>query len=480
VLITNDPWKTASQLNDITIATPIFRNHKLVAFFVNCCHALDIGGRGLSADSRSVYEEGIFIPVMKLYDAGKPVEALFELLRANVRTPEEVHGDIHSQIVGNEVGGKQLLAFLKEFGLEDIETLADEIIGRTEEGMRERIRDLSDGEYRFKLTIDGFDAPIVINTRIIIDGDELTVDFDGSSGAVPQGINVCLNYTRAYTTYGIKCVISPDIPNNEGSFKPVKVEAPPGSILNARHPSAIGGRHLVGHFLPSAVMGAFAQALPDRIMAAGFDGLWDTHISGVERGTGKHFSFTWFSAGGTGALKGQDGLSATAYPSGIAGVPVEVIETLAPLVIRKRELRPDSGGPGAFRGGLGQTMEIEVLSDEPYIFSGLYERLDFPAPGLHGGKQGQTGRLLTSNSAELKSKISCRLPHDTVVTLEMPGGGGFGPPVQRDPMQVLNDVRNGYVSPKSARKDYGVVIDTDRWEIDEPATKRLRQQMMGQ
>jgi N-methylhydantoinase B len=226
-------------------------------------------------------------------------------------------------------------------------------------------------------------------------------------------------------------------------------------------------------------MGAFAQALPDRIMASGFDGLWDTHISGVERGTGKHFSFTWFSAGGTGALKGQDGLSATAYPSGIAGVPVEVIETLAPLVIRKRELRADSGGPGTFRGGLGQTMEIEVLSDEPYIFAGLYERLNFPAPGLHGGKQGQTGRLLTSNSAELKSKKSCRLPQDTVVTLEMPGGGGFGPPMQREPMKVLNDVRNGYVSPTSARKDYGVVIDTERWKIDESATKKLRSQMMG-
>ena len=477
VLITNDPWKTASQLNDITIATPIFSGNKLVAFFANTCHALDIGGRGLSADSRSVYEEGIFIPVMKLYEAGKPVEAIFELLRANVRTPEEVYGDIHSQIMGNEVGGKQLVAFLKEFNLEDIETLADEIIGRTEKGMRDRIRNLPDGKYRFRLSIDGFDAPIVINTCISINEDELTVDFDGSSGAVPRGINVCLNYTRAYATYGIKCVISPDIPNNEGSFRPVKVTAPPGSILNAKFPSAVGGRHLVGHFLPSAVMGAFALAMPDRIMAPGFDGLWDTQISGVERGTGEHFSFTWFSAGGTGALKGQDGLSATAYPSGIAGVPAEVIEALAPLVIHSRELRADSGGPGTFRGGLGQTMEIEVLTDEPYLFAGLYERITFAAPGLHGGRAGHTGRLQTSNRIDLKPKISCRLPEDTKVTLEMPGGGGFGPPTKRDPMRVLNDVRNGYVTSKSARMDYGVVIDTHRWEIDEPATKELRQQM---
>ncbi|MGD9042088.1 MAG: hydantoinase B/oxoprolinase family protein [Desulfobacterales bacterium] len=479
VLITNDPWKTASQLNDITIATPIFMKDKLVAFFVNCCHALDIGGRGLSADSRSVYEEGMFIPVMKLYDAGSPVEAIFELLSANVRTPEEVNGDIHSQIVANEVGGKQLLAFMKEFDLQDIEGLSDEIIGRTEKAMRDCISDLPNGGYAFELTIDGFDNPIVISTNITIDEDDLTVDFDGTSGAVPQGINVCLNYTRAYTTYGIKCVIAPDIPNNEGSFRPVKVEAPPNSILNAGYPSAVGGRHLVGHFLPSAVMGAFAQALPERIMAPGFDGLWDTCISGIERNTGKHFSFTWFSSGGTGALKGQDGLSATAYPSGIAGVPVEVIETLAPLVIRRRELRADSGGPGNFRGGLGQTMEIEVLSDEPYLFAGLYERIKFPAPGLHGGKDGYSGQLRASNNIDLKPKISCLLPEGTRVILEMPGGGGFGPPVERDLKRVRDDVRNGYVSPQSAKEDYGVIIDTKRWEVDEAATKELRQQMKG-
>ena len=234
---------------------------------------------------------------------------------------------------------------------------------------------------------------------------------------------------------------------------------------------------LVAAAILGILLGAFALALPDRIMAPGFDGLWDTHISGVERGTGKHFSFTWFSAGGTGALKDQDGLSATAYPSGIAGVPAEIIEALAPLVICRRELRTDSGGPGTFRGGLGQTMEIEVLTDEPYLFAGLYERINFAAPGLHGGQMGHTGRLLTSNGIELKPKISCRLPEDTVVTLEMPGGGGFGPPMKRNPMRVLKDVRNGYVLPESAKIDYGVVIDTDRWEIDESATKELRQQM---
>ena len=477
VLITNDPWKTASQLNDITIATPIFKGDRLIAFFANCCHALDIGGRGLSADSRSVFEEGLFIPVMKLHESGRPVDAVFELLAANVRTPEEVLGDIHSQIIGNEVGGRQLLSFVEEFGLVDIEVLSDEIVARSEQAMRERIAALPDGEYSHRLTIDGFDEPITIAARVIIAGDALTVDFAGSSGPVPLGINVTLNYTRAYATYGIKCAISPDVPNNEGSFRPITVTAPEGSLLNAKYPAAVGGRHLVGHFLPSAVMGALADALPHSVMAPGFDGLWDTHISGVDRRTGRHFSFTWFSSGGTGALDDKDGLSATAYPSGIAGVPVEVIETLAPLVVRRRELRADSGGAGRSRGGLGQSMEIEVLTDEPYLFSGLYERTRHAAPGLQGGCAGAPGRLSAGNGIALEPKISRLVPAETIVILHMPGGGGFGPPAARDPARVLDDVRAGYVSAEAARERYGVAIDTGTWQVDERETAALRATM---
>src|SRR5581483_5120502 len=270
------------------------------------------------------------------------------------------------------------------------------------------------------------------------------------------------------------CVISPDVPNNEGSFRPVHVTAPPGSILNARFPAAVAGRHLVGHFLPSAVMSALAQALPERVMAPGFDGLWDTQITGTERGTGRHFSFTWFSAGGTGALRGQDGLSATAYPSGVAGVAVEVIETLAPIVLRRRALRPDSGGPGTFRGGLGQVMEVEVLTDEPYVFSGLYERIRHPAPGLAGGHPGAPGRVTTSNAVALPPKLSRLVPADTVVTLELPGGGGYGPPAAREPARVAEDVREGYVSIEQAREVYRVDIDPATLAVRESETARLR------
>lgn len=474
VLVTNDPWKTASQLNDITLATPVFRDGRVVALFASCCHALDIGGRGLAADSRSVFEEGLFIPVMKLHDAGRPVEPIYELIAANVRTPDEVLGDLHSQVAGNEVGGRQLLAFLAEFGLDDIEALADEIVDRTEAAMRARIRTLPDGTYPFALTIDGFDDPLVIRTAVTVAGDRLGVDFAGSSGPVSLGVNVCLNYTRAYTTYGVKCVISPDVPNNEGSFRPVTVTAPEGSILHARFPAAVGGRHLVGHFLPSAVMGALAGLLPDRVMAPGADGLWDTHVAGAERGTGRYFSFSWFSSGGTGALAGQDGLSATAYPSGVAGVQSEVMETVAPLVIHRRELRADSGGPGRFRGGLGQTLEFEVRTDEAFLFSGLYERVTHPAPGLAGGRPGASGHVRGGDGVEVRPKLSRLVPASTVITLELPGGGGHGSPLTRDPVRVAADVREGYVSPERAREDYGVVLDPITLAVDEAQTRALR------
>ncbi len=474
VLVTNDPWKTASQLNDITVATPVFRGGRVVALFANCCHALDIGGRGLSADSRSVFEEGLFIPVTKLHDAGRPVDALYEMIRANVRTPDEVLGDLHSQVVGNEVGARQLLAFLDEFALPDVEALSDEIVARTEAAMRARIRALPGGTYPFALTIDGFGDPIVVRAAVTVDGDTLAVDFAGSSDAVSLGVNVCLNYTRAYTTYGLKCAIAPDVPNNEGGFRPIVVTAPEGSVLHARYPAAVGGRHLVGHFLPSAVMGALAGVLPERVMAPGYDGLWDTHLAGEERGTGRYFSFSWFSSGGTGALARQDGLSATSYPSGVAGVQVEVMETIAPLIIHRRELRADSGGPGTFRGGLGQTLAFEVRTDREFLFSGLYERVTHPAPGLRGGAPGAPGRVSASGGVEVRPKLSRLLPPGTVVTLEMPGGGGYGPPHGRDVARVVADVREGYVSVERAREDYGIVVDPSTLAVDAAATAAAR------
>lgn len=459
VIITNDPWITVSQLHDITIATPVFHDGRVVGLFANCCHALDIGGRGLSCDARSVYEEGLFIPIMKLHSGGEPIDAVYRLIAANVRTPDEVIGDIHAQITANEVGGKQLKSFLDEFALADIEAVADEIIARTERAMRTAIAALPNGSHPFKLIIDGFDQPIEIHTKVTIANDEVIVDYEGSSPTVDLGINVGFNYTVAYTTYGVKCAIAPDVPNNAGSFKPIRALAPVGSILNAQHPAAVAGRHTVGHFLPSSIMGALSGILPDKVMSPGADSLWNTHISGFDERDSHFFSYTWFSTGGTGALKGLDGLSATSYPSGVAGVPVEIIEALTPLVVRQRALRPDSGGAGENRGGLGQTMEVEVRTDKPYLFSGMYDRCQHPAPGLYGGKPGATGSVRSSNGEEVRPKLSRMLPPDTVVTLSLPGGGGFGNVNKRSREAILDDILDGYVTAEGAQRDYGFEND---------------------
>lgn len=455
VIITNDPWITVSQLHDITIATPVFHNGRAVALFANCCHALDIGGRGLSADARSIFEEGLHLPIAKLHDAGEPVQILYKIIESNVRTPEEVIGDIHAQIIANEVGARQLQSFLEEFQLDDIEDVSEAIIDRTERAMRAAIAALPDGTHTFEMTIDGFDAPIDLKARVTITDNEIIVDYDGSSPTVDLGINVGFNYTVAYTTYGVKCAIAPDVPNNAGSFLPISTLAPPGSILNAQHPAPVAGRHLVGHFLPSTIMGALSGILPDKVKAPGADSLWNTHISGYDARDGEYFSYTWFSTGGTGALSGQDGLSATSYPSGVAGVPAEIIEALTPLVVRQRSLRPDSGGAGEFRGGLGQTMEVEVRTKRPYLFAGLYERCEHPAPGLFGGKSGASGMVSTSNGEVVQPKISRMLPPDTIVKLDIPGGGGFGDPAGRSPDAIGEDVLDGYVSVEGARRDYG-------------------------
>jgi N-methylhydantoinase B len=457
VVITNDPWITVSQLHDITIATPVFHQGRAIALFASCCHALDIGGRGLTCDARSIFEEGLFLPIIKLHEAGQPVDAVYRIIASNVRTPDEVIGDIHAQITANEVGARQLKSFLEEFSLSDIENVSDEIISRTEKAMRAAIAALPNGQHQFEVLIDGFDKAIEVKTKVTIENDEVIVDYTGSSPVVDLGINVGFNYTVAYTTYGVKCAIAPGVPNNAGSFAPIRTIAPVGSILNAQHPAAVAGRHTVGHFLPSAIMGALSGILPDKVMAPGADSIWNTSLSGFDKRDDGFFSYTWFSVGGTGALKGLDGLSATSFPSGIAGVPVEIIEALAPLVVRERSLRVDSGGAGENRGGLGQTMEFEVRTDKSFMFSGMYARCHYPAPGLYGGASGAIGSVSSSNGEDVRPKISHMLPPDTVIKLSLPGGGGFGDARKRDREAILDDILDGYISPEVAERDYGFV-----------------------
>ncbi len=474
VLITNDPQKTSGQLHDFTVISPIFDDDEsLIAYFGSTCHAIDIGGRGLSADARSMYEEGLFVPITKWYDAGRPNDELVKIIRANVREPEQVLGDIHAQVAGNNVGGARLKEFMAEFGLTSIEPLADEIITRSERAMRDAIATVPDGVYTHSGQSDGFDAPVTLAVTITKKGDAMHVDWAGSSPASPRGINVVLNYTHAYVTYALKCALCPDVPNNEGSFRPVTVTAPPGSLLNALPPAPVAGRHVIGHFLPGIVFGALAPVLPGKVIAEGAANIWATQLTGAHA-NGDPWTYVWFSCGGTGARPTSDGIHTTAFPSGVMGVPVEVIESVAPLLVRRREIAQDSGGPGRFRGGCGQYMEVGALTGRGYNLGPIFDRTRVPAEGYAGGGQGARGAITLSDGRELQDKSQVALAADERFTLQLPGGGGYFDPTTRDVQAVLDDVLDGFVSVEAARSQYGVVVDSALMTVDEEATAALR------
>ena len=484
VLITNDPWMTAGQINDITITTPVFRSGKLVALFANTCHSADIGGRILSAEAREVFEEGLRLPIMKLFDRGEPNRALMQIVRANVRQPDEVIGDFYAQTASNDAGGRALLEMMDEFGLESIDAVSEEIIRRSESAVRAEIRKLPSGEWSSETWSDGFEEPILVRCAVRIAGDEIFIDFTGSSPQSTRGINVVLNYTHAYASFAIKAAICPHVPHNEGSFRPVHVSAPPGSIMNALDPAPVASRQVIGHFIPSAIYAALSGALPGRLMAPGADPIWLS----VWRGQNPPFTLTIFQVGGTGARPLKDGLNAVGFPSGVAGVPAEVIESLSPVVLKRRQLRPDSGGAGTWRGGLGQLTEFTRRGEGKWSVSSIADRTVYPAPGLVGGQSGAAGELLLSNGSRPNPKALVDLKSEDVVHVNLPGGGGYGNPFQRDPEKVRWDVIDGYITPEGAEKDYGVsvrytgkpddLVKLPRdWIIDEAKTVELRKRI---
>ena len=461
VLATNDPWLASGHLNDITVVTPVFHRARLVGYTASTCHAMDIGGRGITVDALDCYEEGFLLPPCRLYAADRPQQVL-ELLAANVRAPEAVMGDLHAQVSGNAVGAHRLVEMLEEFGLDDIEELAAAILDRSEAGMRAAIAEIADGEYRSELRLDGFEEPVVISTCVRVRGDALAVDYAGSSPASKRAINVVLNYTKAYTTYGVKCVVAPHVPNNAGSFRPVTITAPEGSLLNAVRPAPVASRHLIGLFLPDAVMGALAHAVPDRVIAESSSCLWTLDVRGRDR-SGHQFREFMATGGGMGARPAKDGLNATQFPSTIRGVPAEIVETTSPLVIHRRALAPDSGGPGRHRGGLGMVIEFGVDTADEWLFTASFERARIPCQGLLGGHAGAAGRVFTDGGRPLAAKAQHWMRADERVVLHTPGGGGYGAPADRDPALVAADVAAHRVSPDAAAAIYGVT----RAESDE-------------
>jgi len=479
VYITNDPWLGTGHLHDFTVVTPAFLDGRAVALFACTSHVVDVGGMGFGPDARQVYEEGVYIPIMRLASRGEINESLLEIVRANVREPVQVEGDFYSLAACNETGVRRLLAMMREFELESLDRLGDFVIESSRASMLEEIRRLPAGEYVNAMRIDGYEEPVDLKARMTIGAAGIEVDFTGTSPVSSYGINVPLTYTQAYASFGVRVVVGSAIPNNAGSLEPVRVTAPEGSILNAPHPCAVAARHAIGQMLPDVVLGCLEQALDGQVPAEGTSCLWNPVLYAGHGVAGRFenatpFTVTLFHNGGTGARPASDGLSATAFPSGVRNTPVEINEAIAPIVVWRKEYREDSGGPGRFRGGLGQVMEIESREGAPFAMSSMFDRVQHPARGRQAGRPGRNGRVyLARSGTDLKAKGRQVVPAGERLVMAMPGGGGYGAPYARDPAAVRDDVRNGLVSREAALRDYGVAI-TDALEVDAAATARAR------
>lgn len=482
--ITNDPWRGAGHLHDVTVATPAFHEGRLVALFACICHQIDMGGRGLGPDAESVFEEGLLIPVMRLAEQGKLNESLLQIIRENVRQPYEVEGDILSYITCNEVGVKRLAEMLREFKGIDFNTLADYVVSQSKEAMLRAIRKLPRGSYLNTMNVDGYDEPIRLSANVTIDEDSVHIDYAGSSPASRYGINLVLNYTRAYSAFAIRAALAPEVPNNAGSLGPIHTTAPLGSILNVERPAPVSARHVIGQMLPDVVFGCLAQILPATIPAEGASCIWSLQLRGgpeaLKAAGGEHadhprvaFSLLSFNSGGSGARPTKDGHSATAFPSGVRGTSVEALENLAPVVIWKKELLPDSGGPGRARGGLGQVVEVSTIDGAPFFVFAMYDRIRCPALGRQGGLPGGRGLAKFDNGEDLHIKGKQIVAAHRRIVLWLPGGGGVGDPLERDLASVAVDLEAGIVSKQAAFTHYGIVAD-DAGAIDFSASERER------
>ena len=458
IYITNDPWMGTGHLNDFVLTTPAFKNGRLVGLLSCTSHITDIGGLGSGPDGTDVHMEGIYIPMLKLADRGVMNETLLAMIRQNTRQPVETEGDVYSLAACNDIGCARLVEMMEEFGLDDLEGISDFIYENSYQAVMAEIAKLPKGIWRNTMTIDGFDGPLDLVATMTIADDGINVDFDGTTSKSRFGINVPMAYTTAYTCFGLSCIVRPDVPNNAGSLAPFKIRAPEGSVLNAPYPAAVCSRHVIGQMLPDVVFGCLSQAIPDRVPAEGASCLWNLTFRGeTDRGSNDAsiFAITAVTNGGTGGRPGKDGLSATAYPSGVRGTPVEINETVAPLVVHRKEYRKDSAGAGETRGGLGQVIEISSAIDADMELLAAFDRCTFPARGRFGGDNGENGSVTLASGGELASKGTQMINAGERVIIHTPGGAGFGDPKDRDPDRVAADVTDGLISEETARRVYG-------------------------
>ncbi|TPK62412.1 hydantoinase B/oxoprolinase family protein [Mesorhizobium sp. B2-4-15] len=449
VYITNDPWLGTGHLHDFVAVTPAFLGDVMVGLFASTCHFMDVGGIGFGPDGRDVFEEGFYVPPMKMIAEGMLDATLMILARSNSRYPAEMEGDLMSLAACNAIGVDRLREMLREFELGDLTLLCDQIVGRSREAALAAIAGLPQGVTRGEMVIDGYDKPVTLVATTTISKDLISVDFTGTSGLSARGINVPLSYAQAYSTYAIACALFPGVPNNSGSLSVVEVTAPQDTIVNAQRPAPVSSRHIIGQMLPDVVYGCLAQVVADRVLAEGASALWnlileDAYDACLTQGIGQTARFSALSVqtGGTGARSNEDGLSATAFPSGVSGVPIEILETMTPLIFWRKELRSGSGGHGRFRGGLGQTIEIGHRDNHPFYIYAALDRIEHPARGRFGGQDGIAGYVGLKSGTRLRGKGKQLVPAGDTLVVQTPGGGGYGPVEEREPGRIETDRDN--------------------------------------
>ena len=451
-LVTNDPWLGAGHIFDFVVVTPAFINGDIVGFLASTSHIVDVGGLGWSAEGRSVFEEGVTIPVMRLRRGSELNEDLLNIISANSRVPHEARGDVLSLLICNDTGVVRLTNLMDEYGLSDLFAIADFIFDRSATGTKTALAQAPAGVYESHLSLDGYDSPIELWAKMTIGDGRIDVDLSGSSPIVDRGINCPLNYTAAYAAFGIRALLAPDIPNNQASLDAIRITAPPGLVVSAERPSPVTARHVIGQALPDLMLGCLEKALPGRVLAESSGALWTLSISGTGETT---FTSLNVALGGMGARPALDGLSTTAFPSGVGAVPVEAAEVAAPLIYRVKEFAPDTGGAGAFRGGLGQRIEISARHHQDLSLSAAaFERLTTGPAGRQGGQPGAAGTVSISNGINIVDKGIYNIPAGEHLVLQTPGGGGFGKPVERDRDAVTQDLSDGLISQEAAIKLY--------------------------
>jgi N-methylhydantoinase B len=480
--ITNDPWLGTGHLHDLTVVTPAFHRDHIVGLFANTAHVIDVGGLGMGPEGRSVFEEGMYVPIVKCFDRGEANETFFDFMRAGSRLPVELEGDIYSLCACNDAGARRLAEMMEEFEMDSLDPLANFIFESSRRATLAEVARIPKGTYLAEICSDGYEELVTLRAAMTILDDGIEVDYAGTSGLSSRGINVPPAYCRAYSCFGIKCVVAPEIPNNWASLAPFRMKIPEGCILNAPRPYPVSVRHVIGHLLPDLMMGCLHQAVPERVIAEGAAALWNpplrggSAVSGQARGNRPvlpDFEIITFNSGGTGARPTQDGLNATAFPSGVRTMPVEATENVAPVVFWIKELRADSGGAGHTRGGTGQTMEIGGKGDLEFAINAIFDRVANAPKGREGGLNGATGAVTLKSGKTLRTKGFQSIPDGDRLILKLPGGAGMGDPVSRDPALVARDVRDGLVSVDNARALYKVVVSADgAW--DQAATAQLR------